>query len=162
MLKSPRVPVKLLSDLRNVHHLTLTRVEVELIDENRFPTCFSAFRETLTYLSIDHFLASFNAFVTLVDYFPNITTLRLLSFIPRPNEGPVPLLSRPLRGKFYVEDQNSYPEFFSRFTQLDLEYEELLLASLGHSMKPEFLESALQTGTRTVKILRITADPHCE
>ena len=65
---------------------------------------FSAFRDTLTYPSLETFTASFSAFVTLVDYFPNITTLRLRSFELEPDGGPVPSLSRPLRGKLYVRE----------------------------------------------------------
>lgn len=88
-----------LSALRNLHSLTLAHTRVERIDEEGFRACFSSFRGTLTCLSLESFATSFGAFVTLVDYFPNITTLRLHSFVLEPDQGPVPILSRPLRGK---------------------------------------------------------------
>ena len=93
-----------LSVLRNLHSLALVNVCVEHISEDGFRACFSAFRDTLTYPSLETFTTSFSAFVTLVDYFPNITTLRLRSFELEPDGGPVPSLSRPLRGKLYVRE----------------------------------------------------------
>ena len=60
----------------NLHSPTLFTIRIEHISEE-FHICFSAFRETLTYLSLDTFTTSFNAFVALVDYYPNITTLQL-------------------------------------------------------------------------------------
>ena len=70
------------------------------ISESQHRSCFSASRDTLTYLSLDYFTTSFGAFVTSVDYFPNITALRLRSMNLKPNEGLVLSSSRPLRGKF--------------------------------------------------------------
>ena len=91
-----------LSALRNLHSLTLLKITVEHISEGGFRTRFSAFRETLTYLSLDTFITSFNAFAALVDYFPNIKTLRLQAFQLEPDEGPVLSLSRPLRGELRI------------------------------------------------------------
>ena len=94
--------------------------------EGEFHTCFSAFRETLTSLSLDLIFITFSAFVTLVGYFPNITTLRLHSFMLIPDGRPVPSLSQPLRGKLRIyEVPEQSLEFFGRFAELDLEYEEL-------------------------------------
>ena len=59
-----------LSALRNLRSLTLSKIRIEHIGEEEFHTCFSAFRETLTFLSLENFVASFSAFITLVDYFP--------------------------------------------------------------------------------------------
>ena len=57
------------------------------ISESQHRSCFSASRDTLTYLSLDYFTTSFGAFATSVDYFPNITALRLRSMNLKPNEG---------------------------------------------------------------------------
>lgn len=86
----PQDSGKYLSTLCNIHSLTLFNARVEHISEDLFHTCFSAFRGTLTYLSLESFATSFSAFVILVDYFPNITTLRFTSFALGPDEGPVP------------------------------------------------------------------------
>ena len=144
------------SALCNLHSLTFHSIRVEHIGGGRFPTGFCTFRETLTYLSLRAFTTSFSAFVTLVGYFPNITTLWLDSFMLRPDEAPVPPLSRPLRGKLRVcEVGSSCLRFFDRLAELDLEYEELLLDS-SSPMKAMFVKSVLQVSTGTVKFLRLT------
>jgi hypothetical protein len=128
---------------------------VEHIDGDQFRTGFSAFRKTLTSLSLDTFATSFSAFVNLVDYFPNVTTLQSFSPVLEPDEGPAPSLSRPLRGKLYVYETNCF-EFLDRLAKLDLEYEELVFDAPYIFTDARFLESALQISTSTVKILRLT------
>jgi len=148
-----------LSALHNIHSLTLYRIRVEHINEEGFRTCFSAFRETLTYLSLGTFITSFSAFVALVGYFPNIRTLQLRLFGLEPDEGPVPTLSRPLRGGVHVEcAQDNSLEFYNRFAKLDQEYEELVIntAPLTAPAKTKFLQTALQISTATVKFLKLT------
>jgi hypothetical protein len=147
------------SALRNIHSLTLFNPRVQHISEENFRVCFSAFRGTLTHLSLERFATSFSAFVTLVDYFPNITALHLCSFALGPDEGPVPPLSRPLRGKIHVRHVRTHClEFFNRLAKLDLEYEELVIDSLRVMGGSAFLESTLQLSTNTVKYLRLTAE----
>ena len=145
--------------LRNLRSLTFFKVRIEHIGEEEFCRCFSAFRETLTHLSLYSFATSFSAFTALVDHFPNVTTLRLDSFKLEPESGPVPPLSRPLRGKLHVYDVSpDCLEFLNRFVELDLEYEELVLDSSCTSMETEFVQSALQISASTVKFLRLTAE----
>ena len=151
-----------LSVLHNLRSLELCNITVERISESEFHTCFSAFRDTLTYLALDSFTASVSAFVILVDYFPNVTTLRLRSFDLEPDEGPVPSLRRPLRGKlelsFDYHGVNS-PEFIDRFAKLELEYEELVIESPSYIWKEtEILKKALRISTGTVKFLRVNAE----
>ena len=154
---------KYLPALHNLHSLTLSDIRVEHIGEEGFRTCFSAFRGSLTYLYLDAFVTSFSAFVALVDYFPNITTLELDSFVLRPDKGPVPPQSRPFRGKIHLHAQAHFLEFFDRFAKLDLEYEELVIDTpLFIFKETEFVESALRVGASTVKFLRLTAELECE
>ena len=56
----------------------------------------------------------------------------------------------------------SHLEFFDRFAELGLEYEELLLDSPFLSVSTKFLESALQISSSTVKFLRLTAELECK
>ena len=144
-----------LSALHNVRSLKLTNIRVEHVGEGGFRACFSAFRETLTDLSLMAFVTSFSAFVALVDYFPNITTLRVGFFLVESDEGPVTPLSRPLRGKICLHDI-SYDcmEFFNRFAKLDLEYEEVVLEPCLRTTT-ELLQSVLRLGGSTVKYLRL-------
>ena len=154
-----------LSALCNIRSLTLSNIQIEHINEDQFRICFSAFRETLTYLSLETVATSIGAFVALVDYFPNITTLRLRSFVLEPDEGPVPSSPRPFRGKLHVCcSQNDRLEFFDQFAKLDLEYEELVIdpfALFTHE-KTKFLESAFQISASTVKFLRLVNEIECE
>ena len=99
---------------------------------------------------------SFSAFVTLVDYFPNIRTLRLGPVRLEPDEGPIPPLSRPLQGEIHVRfmTPNSL-EFFTRLAKLDLEYEGLVIEHCVVGEETKFLESVLQLSPNTVKYLRL-------
>ena len=152
---------KYLSALNNLRSLKLIGVRIQHISEENINPCFSVFRNTLTDLTLDYFIASFSAFVTLVDYFPNITTLLLGPFETKPDEGPVPPLSRPLRGKVCIRARNGCAQFFDRFATLDLKYEELVLMFCDGEERKN-LGSALQLGARTVKYLRLTAEFYSE
>ena len=152
-----------LSGLRNLHDLALSGITVEHISEGEFHTCFSAFRETLTCLELKSFTTSFSAFVTLIGYFPNITTLRLRSLTLEPDGGPIPSLSRPLRGTFNVyEIRANFLEFLVRFSQLDMEYEELVIDSFSVLEARGFAETALRISPSTVKVLRLMTDLVCK
>ena len=152
-----------LSALHNLESLTLYGIGVEHISEDQFRICYSAFRETLTCLFLEIFITPFSAFVTLVDYFPNITTLRLCLLDLELDEGPVPPLSRPLRGKAHVGYascfESGFREFCDRFAELDLEYEELVIEAPGSTLRgTAFLGTALKISASTVKFLRLTTD----
>ena len=160
----PRRYAKYVSPLPNLRSFALQHIRVERVRAERFRTqCFSAFRETLTLLSLDNVTTSFSAFVVLVAYFPNITTLQLRSIELERSGGLVPTLSRPLRGKVHVRDFGGHAErseFFNRFSELDLEYEELSIDSF--LTETRFLESVLQISAKTVKYLRLYAEFRCE
>jgi len=153
------------SALRNIHSLALCNIRVEYISEDQFRTCFSAFRETLTHLSLETVTTSIGAFVALVDYFPNITTLQLCSLVLEHDKRTTPPLSRPFRGKVRVHcSRGDRLGFFDQFAKLDLEYEELVVTScdLFLNEKIEFLESALQISVGTIKFLRLITELECE
>ena len=159
MQSLPRLSGKYLPALRNLQALTLYNIKIEHINEEGFHTCFSAFRETLTYLSLETFATSFSAFVTLVDYFPNLRTLQLRALELEPDGGPVPPLSRPLRGELhFYEIEPWYLEFLGQFSKLDLQYEELVIGCTFVSVEARFLGSALQISPNTIKSLRLTGD----
>jgi len=157
MQNLPRDSREYLSALPNIHTLKLYHIRIEHIGEEEFRTCFSVFRETLTDFSLGTIITSFNAFVTLVNYFPNITSIQLGSLVLKPDEGPVPTLSRPLRGKVHIWGAHAgCLELLDRFVKLNLEYEELVLDTFSSHMDTAFLESALQMSTRSVRFLRLT------
>ena len=144
--------------LRNLQSLTLSSIKIEYIGDDQFPTRFSSFRETLTYLSFSTLIASFGALVALVNYFPNVATLELHRFILEPDEGPISSSSRPLRGrKLHIHEVlSNHSESFNRFSESNLEYEELVIDS-HFPLGTKFLDRALQISTGTVKFLRLAA-----
>ena len=145
-----------ISALRNLRSLTLCSITIEFVGEEVLRTCFSAFRETLTELTLKTFSTTFNVFLTLVDYFPNITTLWVGSFTFQPDAGPAPLLSRPLRGKISI----CYPGcvnnwgFADQLAKFGLEYDGLAIES-SYSMGMAALERHLKLSTSTVKYLKL-------
>ena len=150
------------SALCNLHSLSLYNIVIERIGNEGFRTCFSAFRETLTCLTLRGVVVSFSAFVTLVDYFPNIRILKLRSFTLEPDAGPAPNLSRPLRGSVNVSGVDESLDFLDKFARLDLEYEEVVISSPRISIGTKYLEHALQLSATTAKILRLAAGLPCE
>ena len=148
-----------LSALHNLHTLKLVCIMAE---EAQFSTCFSAFRETLTCLSLVSFVTSFGVFVRLVDYFPNITTLYLNSPELGPDEGPVPSLSRPLRGKVHIYNVQASNQFFDQFSKLNLEYEELVIDSPTVLLETKFVETSLKISASTIERLRMGIELWCE
>ena len=96
--------------------------------------------------------------MTLVDYFPNIATLELRSFALEPDGGPIPPLSRPLRGKVHIHRVSNHLEFLDRFAKLDLEYEGLVIHSPSFFRSTKFVEGALRISANTVAFLSLTAE----
>ena len=74
------------------------------------------------------------------------------------DEGQVPSLSRPLRGKLRLRDLDAnFLGFFNRFIELDMEYEELVIGSSSlYLTEAKLLESALQICTNTVRSVGLT------
>ena len=145
-----------LSALRS---LELANVRIERLDKE-LHSSFSAFRETLTNLTLKSFTTSFTALIALVDYFPNITSLQL-GWLSRlePDEGPFPLLSQPLRGRIHICPPLPHClEFIDRFAKLDQEYEELVIDSATVALRTEYLERILQFSAGTVKHLRLLGE----
>ena len=151
------------SALCNLHSLTLYNITVEHISEEEFHTCFSAFRETLACLSLDRLTTSFSEFVTLVGYFPNITTLQLRSFRLKRDEGSLPPRRLLLRGKLRISIQADSPKFLDRFARLGLEYEELVIDTPSPTFSDtKLIERVVRISASTAKLLRLTAHLHCE
>ena len=146
------------SALRNLRSLTLFNVGIERNHQEGFCTCFSPFRGTLTYLSLEHSPTSFSGFVTLIDYFPNIIHLQLRSPTLEPEARPVPTLSRPLRGTVEFHGSNRCLDFLDRFVSLDLEYDEVVIDSPYRFMEGEYMERTFQLSATTTKILRLAAE----
>lgn len=143
-----------LSALHNLHSLSLHHITFKNFGEEGFHTCFSGFRETLTKLTLEGVAASFTMFVTLVSYFPNISILRPGSFKLKPDEGPVPSLPRPFRGKLYITP--GCGKLINRLAGLDLEYDGLVIQTFS-VVEAEVLQNILQLSAGTIRYLRLDA-----
>jgi len=149
----PKEPGEYIFALRNIHSLQLVNIRIDPLSKE-LQTCLSAFRETLTSLTLLFFVASFSAFVSLIDYFPNITALQLGMFALNPDEGPLPSLSRPLQGKIHIRPPHpGCLGFIDRLAKLDQECEELVIGATNANLETEFFVRALQFST--AKYLRL-------
>ena len=158
----PRDFGEYLSALPNLRSLALCYMKVEHFSGEEFHVCFSAFRGTLTSLSLDSVTAPLNTFVTLLGYFPNITTLRLDTFVLEPDERPIPSLARSLRGKLHVRDIDDRRSMaIDRFAKLNLEYEELVI-NFPPRYYMEVMKRVLRISTSTVKSLKLTGELYRE
>lgn len=157
MQNLPRDSGEYLSALHNINSLSLQNITSKHTGEEIFRACFSGFRDTLTKLSLERITAPFSTFVALVGHFPNLTTLRLSPFKLKPDEGPVPPLTRPLRGNIYIHDVGSdCLAFINRLAGLDLEYDGLVIETVS-MVDGEVLDSMLQLSASTIKYLRLDA-----
>ena len=156
MRNLPKDSGEYLSAMHNIQSLKLVDIGIERISKE-FYICFSAFRQTLTNLSLHSFETSFSAFLLLVDYFPNITTLRLSLLALKPCEGVIPSLSRPLRGRICLGCATSTRmEFFDRLAKLNPQYEELVLEPTLY-VEAEVAGNFLRLCASTAEYLRLTA-----
>ena len=142
--------------LCNLRSLTLCNTNIGHICNQTLHTCFSVLRQTLTELSLVGFTTSFSTLMTLVGYFPNITTLRMSLFMLVPDERPAIPLPQPLRGKlciwgFYAA---SLPGLADWLAKLDPECDELVIES-AFAVGTEALERVLRSSAGTIKYLRL-------
>ena len=143
--------------LRNIHRLVLLKINIEHLGDEELHAYFSAFRETLTTLVLQFSTTSFSTFVALVNYFPNITSLRVGRLALKLDEGPVPTLSKSFGGKIWVHcSVPSGCELLDRLAMLDLEYDELIVET-SNDVTTDVLESVLRVSAGTVRYLRLTA-----
>ena len=129
---------------------------------------FSAFQHTLSSLSLGVVSITWSSLVALVGYFPNLRNLSLLATSFQADDKPITHITRPVRGKLFVDlitrAAVSFPH--NRFAELRPEYEELeILGAYEHRL--------VATVERTLKSLKINlcdcpstwfifnAAPHC-
>ena len=131
------VPTSLIDDLgdylpslHNLKSLVLSSLNLESGSpkvEN-----FSAFRLTLSSLSIWRCYVSTGAFIILVNYFPNLVDLQLRSPLPVEDYKPVPPLLRPLRGRLSAEGFNDHTLLLlNHLSNLPPELDELATGGTG-------------------------------
>jgi len=90
---------------------------------------FSAFRHTLSSLTLHTLILTWSTFVAVADYFPHVRDLEVSRPIWGIDYEQAPPLSRPLRGRLSIDMSSSFALqiFTDRFSGLEVEYDELLI-----------------------------------
>jgi len=90
---------------------------------------FSAFRQTLSSLTLHTLILTWSTFVAVADYFPHVRDLEVSRPIWGIDYEQAPPLSRPLRGRLSIDMSSSLALqiFADRFSDLEVEYDELLI-----------------------------------
>ena len=90
---------------------------------------FFAFKHSLSSLLLLQISTTWNGFVTLLAYFPNIRNLQVRGVLFEVDDSPAPHLPHALRGRLFIRCvQERDPEaFIDRFAGLKLEYEKLVI-----------------------------------
>ncbi|KAF9648089.1 hypothetical protein BDM02DRAFT_3269711 [Thelephora ganbajun] len=101
---------------------SVTDIESTICDHLEW---FSAFRHTLSSLSLSQVSITWSAFIVLVGYFPNLRDLHIFKIWFRKDDWPVPCLPHALRGRLLVSFGTAMRFPFDRLVGLKLEYEEV-------------------------------------
>jgi hypothetical protein len=134
-----------------LRRLTFGVVDVEPIIPDR-ANLFFAFQHTLLSLSLVRVSITWNGFVTLLGYFPNINNLVVRDVSFDVDNRPTPHLPRALRGRLLVcctKERDPEP-FIDRFAGLKLEYEELVI--MGDY--DQRLVAAVEPSLKRLRIIR--------
>ncbi|KAF9645589.1 hypothetical protein BDM02DRAFT_3120001 [Thelephora ganbajun] len=130
-----------------LQRLVLYDVRIEPTIHEHFEW-FSAFRHTLSSLSLRQSSITWSAFIALVGYFPNLRDLHIFRMWFRKDDRPVPCLPHALRGRLSVSFGTVMGFPFDRLVGLKLEYEELEMDEMYEAR----LVAAVE---RTLKHLKI-------
>jgi len=119
---------------------------------------FLVFRDTLSSLFLDRVCLTWGAFVTLIDYFPNLRDLHLSepSFVV--DRQPTSL-SRPPRGKFGISvlPEGTIRVFSDGFSKLELEYDELEITWVFDQTPPR-IQRVISACEKTLTRLTVGLD----
>jgi len=138
-----------LPSLRNLESLVLSSMDLQS-DISQQVENFSAFRHTLSSISLWECRISPGALVTVVNYFPNLVNLQLRASTQAADHEPVPPLLRPLRGRLSVQKlRDHHLPVLDRLSDLPPELDELVL---GGAIAYDHI---VATYARSVKRLRL-------
>jgi len=115
---------------------------------------FSTFQHTLSSLCLSSCHITSSALITLINYFPLLANLDLQSLTYTVVDGPVPRLSRPLRGRLVIADcKSAHRALFNKLSNPPPELDELALRRVD---LPIFYDAVLGTHGGSTKSLKMT------
>ncbi|KAF9645701.1 hypothetical protein BDM02DRAFT_471983 [Thelephora ganbajun] len=117
---------------------------------------YSAFLPTLTSLSIHRASVTSSALIALINYFPGLINLDLCSIGHKPDLLPVPRLSRPLRGRLFIDHCSHIDR--ALFEELTIPPPQLDKLSLRSVIIPTFYDYIIGTRGGSVKHLQLLGE----
>ena len=141
---------------RQLNHLTLLFAHVSL--RSLRIELFSAFQHSLSTISLGCSITK-HAFVTLINYFPNLAHLYLYGLDCRKSSGPTPSLSRLLFKSLYITVGPLDTLFLlDELSRSGLRFDEVIVASIiPQPTWPEFSRRVIEIFGARAKYLRIHA-----
>ena len=132
-------------------HVSLRSLRIEL---------FSAFQHSLSTISLMGCSITKHAFVTFINYFPNLAHLYLHRLNCRKISGTTPSLSRLLFKSLYVNEGPPGILFLlEELSRSGLRFDELTIGSLTLPTSPEFSRRVVEIFGAHAKLLRIRDSP---
>jgi len=115
---------------------------------------FFGIPHTLSSLTFHVVLITWPAFVSIVDYFPNVRDLKVTDPTWEADHQQAPPLSRPLRGRLSIQmyQDQVLSAFADRFSGLEVEYDEILI--LGNLPTLHY-QRIIDTCGKSLKRLRL-------
>ena len=137
-----------------LRHLSLSFIHLPSSISQQVDT-FSAFRHTLSRLSLDDCKITTNALGTLLDYFPNLNRLDLSRIRHEVDAELAPPVSCPLVGRLCVSDLYwDNMGFFDQLSGLGLVFEEIIFNDCPFA-RPRFIGRVFSTVGVSAKRLRL-------
>ena len=152
-----------LPSFRRLHHLTLSSMHIPSSDISQQIEIFSAFRHSLSRLSLQYCTVTISALVVLINFFPGLDHLDLCNVLHEADGEPPSPLCRPfirkLRISRFYEDGLG---ILNQLPELGLVFEELIVD--GWSLKIGFhtLSHIVDTLGVNVKRLRLLRSGACK
>ena len=143
-----------LPSFRNLESLVLSSMDLPPAITQQVEN-FSAFRHTLSSLSLWSCYVSSGALITLVNYFPNLTDLQLRAPKHKTDYMPFPPLSRPLRGRLSVQTFRRHDlPVLDRLSDLPPDLDELVVGGAAIDMSISY-DYTVATYAGSVQRLRL-------
>jgi hypothetical protein len=143
--------------LRRLRHLSLSSMHLPSSIPQE-AEMFPAFRHTLSRLSLDYFMVTISALVTLINYFPNLNRLDLSRLFHKVDGEPAPPLSRPLIGQLHVSEfHQDILDLLDQLSELgSVLFDEIILTEYPRT-RVRTLERIVNAAGAGVKRLRLSS-----
>ena len=145
-----------LPSFRRLQHLSLSSMHIPSSDISQQIKIFSAFRHSLSHLSLQHCTVTIRALVALINFFPGLDRLDLCSITHEADGKPASPLCRPLIRKFHISSfDNPDLEILDQLSELGLVFEELIVGGWSSKIGLYTLSRIVNSLGANVKCFRL-------